>query len=145
MTAYDEFQTLARLLVRGRFHEGRRLVADMELRGTGRGRGRYLAALFYLSVARRFPEGTEPHLVAGLVTEVRAHLDPAGEVFETRAAAVLVATALGRAEGFAEPVTAEAVSRLELLLVFHLLSVPPIGDGELDELLCAAARLAARG
>ncbi|GLZ76674.1 hypothetical protein Afil01_14810 [Actinorhabdospora filicis] len=135
----EELLTVARLLVHGRFGERRRLIDDIDRRHAWDGYGEFLAALFYLAVARRFPEGAGPVQVALLVREVRDRWDPGGLMIDPYAVAALIGSVFGDAD--ATRIDPTTVGQLESLLVHHLLA--GTNEVELDDLFARAEKLAA--
>lgn len=133
----EELLTVARLLVHGRFGERRRLIDDIDRRDAWDGYGEFLAALFYLAVTRRFPEGAGPVQVALLVHEVRDRWDPGGFMIDPWAMATLIGAVFGNADS--SLVDAVTVGQLESLMVHHLLA--GTGEAELDDLFARAAAL----
>ncbi|MEV0215378.1 hypothetical protein [Micromonospora sp. NPDC050695] len=103
---------------------------------------RFLAALFFLAVDRRFGAAARPGEVIMFVAELRASLSEGGPVIDVEAAEALILTTIDPSADYSA--SQEMIGRIQAATIQKVLTDDDLTDAELDALLAEAVEFAQR-
>lgn len=131
-----------RSLVRGDTGANNQVEATLDAEGW-EGFPRYLAAVFFLAVDRRFPEDTASSAdVITFVAELRAGLSDGGPDIKPEAAEALITSIIDPSVDYT--IDQQMIGRIQAATVYKILTELNLSDEELDALLREALDIATR-
>ncbi|GIG86410.1 hypothetical protein [Plantactinospora endophytica] len=141
MTTKPELAAYIRTLVRGDNEANERIETQLDAEGWD-GFPRFLAALFFLAVDRRFGENATSAEVIRFVADLRAGLaDDAPAIDAQDAEALIRANIDPDADYDIEP---SSIGKIQAAVTYKVLTDEKITDDELDALLAEATAIASR-
>lgn len=141
MTIQPELPEYIRTLVRGDREANDRIEAQLDADGW-EGFARFLAALFFLAVDRRFGEDAAPSDVIKFVAELRADLSRGGPAIDAEAAETLIGSIIDPAVDYT--IDQGMIGRIQAATVYKVLADADLTDAELAAVLAEAVQLAER-
>ncbi|TCB95582.1 hypothetical protein E0H26_19155 [Micromonospora zingiberis] len=136
-----ELPEYIRTMVRGDYAANDAVEAKLDAEGWD-GLPRYLAAVFFLAVDRRFGEtGSHAEIIA-FVGELRAGLADGGPEINAEAAEQLISSIIDPSLDYS--MSQEMIGRIQAATVQKILTEENLSDSELDSLLAEAANLSSR-
>ncbi|AVT32263.1 hypothetical protein C6361_25540 [Plantactinospora sp. BC1] len=141
MTIKPELAAYVRTLVRGDNEANERIEAQLDGEGWD-GFPRFLAALFFLAVDRRFGEDATSAEVIRFVADLRAGLaDDAPAIDAQDAEALIKANIDPDADYDIEP---SSIGKIQAAVTYKVLTDEQLTDEELDSFLTEATEIASR-
>lgn len=131
-----------RTLVRGDYVANDEIEARLDANGW-EGFPRFLAALFFVAVDRRFGESGDRSDVIKFVGELRAQLADGGPHIQPEAAEELIFSIIDPSADY--DLTQAMIGRVQAATVQKVLTDADLADAELDAVLAEAVALASRG
>jgi hypothetical protein len=141
VTVKPEFVDYVRTMVRGDHATNDRIEATLDEQGWD-GFPRFMSALFFLAVDRRFGAGTRPAEIIKFVADLRADVSDGGPEIDAAAAEALIGSAIDPAVDYQIP--QQMIGTIQAAAVFKVLTEDAATDDELDAFLVEAVRLASR-
>ncbi|MGX7675575.1 hypothetical protein [Plantactinospora sp. DSM 117369] len=136
-----ELPEYIRTLVRRDRAANDRIEAQLDASGWS-GFPRFLAALFFLAVDRRFGETSSHADVIKFVAELRADLTNGGPGINAEAAETLISSILDPSVDY--NIEQEMIGKIQAATVYKVLTEEHISDSDLDAFLTEAVELASR-
>jgi len=141
MTIRPELPEYIRTLVRGEHEANDQLEAQLD--GTGwEGFPRFLAALFFISVDRRFGEVGTPADVIKFVAGLRTDLSNGGPEIDAEAAETLIISIIDPSINYA--IEQNMIGKIQAATIYKVLTEEDLSDSDLDAILAEAVQLASR-
>ncbi|WP_326561274.1 hypothetical protein [Micromonospora sp. NBC_01796] len=141
MTIKPELPEYIRTLVRGDHDANDRIEAKLDAEGWG-GFPRFLAALFFITVDRRFGESSTPADVIKFVAELRADLSQGGPDIDAEAAEALITSIIDPSVDYT--IDQSMIGRIQAATVYRVLTQEDLTDTDLDAVLAEAVELSSR-
>lgn len=141
MIIRPELKEYIRTLVRGENDANDQVEVLLDEDGWD-GFPRFLAALFFLAVERRFDDHPEPAEVIKFVAELRADLSRGGPDIDAAAAETLIISILDPSIDYT--IQQEMIGKIQAATVYKVLADENPSDADLDAFLNEAALLAER-
>lgn len=141
MTVKPELPAYFRTLVRGDHAANEQIEAKLDAEGWD-GFPRFLAALFFVSVDRRFGEDATRADVIKFVADMRAGLVDDGPEVNPEAAETLIFSIIGPSMDY--DIEQQMIGRIQAATVHKVLAEGDLTDQELDAVLAEAVELAGR-
>ncbi|MER5453993.1 hypothetical protein ABT008_04365 [Micromonospora sp. NPDC002389] len=136
-----ELAEYVRTMVRGDYAANDAVEAKLDAEGWD-GLPRYLAAVFFLAVDRRFGETAGRAEVIAFVGELRAGLANGGPEINAEAAEQLIMSIIDPSLDYS--MSQEMIGRIQAATVQKILTEEDLPDNELDALLAEAVKLSSR-
>ncbi|MFG2045911.1 hypothetical protein ACGFIW_00575 [Micromonospora sp. NPDC048935] len=138
MTIKAELPEYIRTMVRGDHAANDAVEARLDAEGWD-GLPRFLAAVFFLAVDRRFGETAGRSEVITFVGELRAGLADGGPEINAEAAEMLIMSVIDPSVDYS--IDQEMIGRIQAATVQTILTDENLTDSELDALLAEAVRI----
>ncbi|MEU8182189.1 hypothetical protein AB0B85_16165 [Micromonospora sp. NPDC049044] len=136
-----ELPEYIRTMVRGDHAANDAVEARLDVEGWD-GLPRFLAAVFFLAVDRRFGETTGRAEVITFVGGLRAGLADGGPEIDAEAAETLIMSIIDPSIDYS--ISQEMIGRIQAATVQKILTEENLTDNELDAMLAEAVRIASR-
>ncbi|MFY1635845.1 hypothetical protein ACN27F_21640 [Solwaraspora sp. WMMB335] len=134
--------TYIRTLVRNQHDLNDEIEARLDRDGWD-GFPRFLAALFFIAVDRRFGESALPAEIIRFVAALREDLSHGGPDIDPVGAEALIKSALDPAADY--NLSQEVIGKIQVAASYKILSEGDLSDAELDEVLAEATEFAMQG
>ena len=141
MTVKPEFVDYVRTMVLGDLAANDRIEAALDEQGW-EGFPRYMSALFFVAIDRRFRPGTPKAEIIRFVADLRADVSEGGPPIDAAAAESMIESVLDPSVDYDAP--QQMIGTIQAATVYKVLADNALSDAELDEFLAEAARLASR-
>ncbi|GAA3725479.1 hypothetical protein GCM10022225_02970 [Plantactinospora mayteni] len=139
MAIKSDVVEFARTLIRGDFEANDRYEEKLDAEGWD-GWPRFLSALFFLAVERRFQGGYDEAAVIHFVADLRAEtVDDAAPIDASNAESLIRAVF---DESVQLTVTPEAMGRIQTLATYKIIAHENLSDEDIDKLLAEAKEIA---